>query len=290
MKLLRYGNIGYEKPGILDSEGRIRDLSHHVADITPDCIDVVARLDPRSLPLVTGNPRLGVPVARVGKIVAIGLNYVNHAEEANLPIPSEPIVYLKAISALSGPSDQVILPKNSRKTDWEAELGIVIGSKASYVDEATALNYVAGYCVVNDISEREYQLEHGGTWDKGKGFDTFAPVGPWLVTPDEAGDPQALDIWLDLNGERMQRGNTRAMIFTCAQIISYVSSVMSLHPGDIIITGTPPGAGIGKRPHPVFLKPGDVMTLGISGLGEQRQEVLAWTPSLGLGEAVALTR
>jgi len=279
VKLLRYGAAGYEKPGILDSDGRIRDLSNYIADITPACIETIAHLDTRLLPLVGDSPRLGVPVAHVGKIVAIGLNYSDHAEETNQQIPTEPIVYLKAISSLSGPSDPVMLPKNARKADWEAELGIVIGSKASYVDEATALDYVAGYCVVNDVSEREYQFERGGTWDKGKGFDTFAPVGPWLVTPDDVGDPQALDIWLDVNGERMQSGNTSAMIFTCAQIISYVSSVMSLHPGDIIITGTPPGAGIGQKPHAVFLKPGDVMSLGVSGLGEQRQEVVAWQPA-----------
>jgi 2,4-didehydro-3-deoxy-L-rhamnonate hydrolase len=281
MKLLRYGPAGYERPGLVDSDGRIRDLSSQITDITPDYLDPaslarLSRLDPRSLPIVDQNPRLGVPVAQIGKIVAIGLNYVDHAEEANLPIPREPLVFLKATNSLSGPADPVMLPRESRKGDWEVELGIVIGRRASYVEEGEALDYVAGYCVVNDVSEREYQFERGGSWDKGKGFNTFGPVGPWLVTSDEAGDPQNLDMWLDVNGLRMQTGNTRTMIFGCAKLVSYVSCLMSLLPGDIITTGTPPGVGMGKKPSPIFLKPGDVMSLGIAGLGEQRQDVLAW--------------
>ena len=223
-----------------------------------------------------GTPRLGVPLARVGKFVAIGLNYVDHAVEADLPVPKEPVAFLKATTSLSGPNDAVMLPKDSTRGDWEVELGIVIGRRASYVAEADALDHVAGYCVVNDVSEREYQLERGGTWDKGKGCDTFGPVGPWLVTADEVGDPQALDLWLDVNGRRMQTGNTRTMIFGCAAVVSYVSRFMTLMPGDIITTGTPPGVGMGKKPSPIYLKPGDVMALGIEKLGEQRQEVVAW--------------
>jgi 2,4-diketo-3-deoxy-L-fuconate hydrolase len=281
MKLLRYGPAKHEKPGMLDSEGRIRDLSGHIGDITPDCLAPaslarLAKCDPKSLPLVHGNPRLAVPVAQVGKVVAIGLNYVDHAAEANLAIPKEPLVFLKATSSVSGPGDPVMLPRDSRKSDWEVELGIIIGRRASYVEEDDALDYVAGYCIVNDVSEREYQLERGGSWDKGKGFDTFGPLGPWLVTPDEVGDPQALDMWLDVNGKRMQTGNTRTMIFGCATLISYVSRLMTLLPGDLITTGTPPGVGMGKKPKPVYLKPGDVMTLGIAKLGEQRQQVVAW--------------
>ncbi|UHC14824.1 fumarylacetoacetate hydrolase family protein [Methylobacterium currus] len=281
MKLLRYGPAGQEKPGLLDAEGRIRDLSGHLADLGPDALgpEALARLaaiDPGSLPVVEGAPRLGTPVADVGKFIAIGLNFADHAAESNLPVPKEPIVFMKAISSLSGPNDPVMLPKDSVKSDWEVELGIVIGRRASYVEEAQALDHVAGYCLVNDVSEREYQIERGGTWDKGKGCDTFGPVGPWLVTSDEVGDPQALDMWLDLNGRRMQTGNTRTMIFTCAQIVAYVSRFMTLMPGDIITTGTPPGVGMGMKPEPVFLKAGDVMTLGIEKLGEQRQDVTAW--------------
>ncbi|AWB20421.1 FAA hydrolase family protein [Methylobacterium currus] len=281
MKLLRYGPAGQEKPGLLDAEGRIRDLSGHLADLGPDALgpEALARLaaiDPGSLPVVEGAPRLGTPVADVGKFIAIGLNFADHAAESNLPVPKEPIVFMKAISSLSGPNDAVMLPKDSVKSDWEVELGIVIGRRASYVEEAQALDHVAGYCLVNDVSEREYQIERGGTWDKGKGCDTFGPVGPWLVTSDEVGDPQALDMWLDLNGRRMQTGNTRTMIFTCAQIVAYVSRFMTLMPGDIITTGTPPGVGMGMKPEPVFLKAGDVMTLGIEKLGEQRQDVTAW--------------
>jgi 2-keto-4-pentenoate hydratase/2-oxohepta-3-ene-1,7-dioic acid hydratase in catechol pathway len=281
MKLLRYGPAGRERPGLLDAEGRIRDLSAHLPDLGPDALAperlaALARLDPSSLPLVEGAPRLGVPVAGVGKFIAIGLNYADHAAESNLPIPTEPVVFTKAISSLSGPNDPVMLPRDSVKGDWEVELGIVIGRRAAYVEEAEALAHVAGYCLVNDVSEREFQIERGGTWDKGKGCDTFGPVGPWLVTADEVGDPQDLDMWLDLNGRRMQTGSTRTMIFGCAEIVSYVSRFMTLMPGDIITTGTPPGVGMGVKPAPVYLKPGDVMTLGIAKLGEQRQEVVAW--------------
>jgi 2,4-didehydro-3-deoxy-L-rhamnonate hydrolase len=292
MKLLRYGLLGQERPGLLDSDGRIRDLSRDVADIGPDGLTSaglagLAKLDPRSLPLVDGTPRLGVPVARVGKFIAIGLNFVDHAAESNLPIPKEPVVFTKATSSLTGPNDRVMLPKDSAKSDWEVELGVVIGRRASYVEQTEALDHVAGYCVVNDVSEREYQLERGGTWDKGKGCDTFGPVGPWLVTKDEVPDPQVLAMWLDVNGKRMQTGNTRTMIFGVAEIVSYLSRFMTLLPGDIVTTGTPPGVGMGIKPEPIFLKPGDVMTLGIEGLGEQRQEVIAWQrtgggPSNGL--------
>ncbi len=292
MKLLRYGLSGQERPGLLDSDGRIRDLSRDVADIGPDCLTSarlagLAKLDPCSLPLVDGTPRLGVPVARVGKFIAIGLNFVDHAAESNLPIPKEPVVFTKATSSLAGPNDRVMLPKDSAKSDWEVELGVVIGRRASYVEQTEALDHVAGYCVVNDVSEREYQIERGGTWDKGKGCDTFGPVGPWLVTKDEVPDPQALAMWLDVNGKRMQTGNTRTMIFGVADIVSYLSRFMTLLPGDIVTTGTPPGVGMGIKPEPIFLKPGDVMTLGIEGLGEQRQEVIAWQrtgggPSNGL--------
>ena len=281
MKLLRYGPLGQEKPGLLDGEGRIRDLSGHVSDmdgttLSAEGLAKLAALAPESLPLVEGEPRLGVPVAKIGKFIAIGLNYADHAAESNLPIPSEPVVFTKAISSLNGPNDPVMLPKDSVKGDWEVELGIVIGRRAAYVSEEEALGHVAGYCLVNDVSEREYQIERGGTWDKGKGCDTFGPVGPWLVTADEVGDPQSLDLWLDVNGKRMQTGNTRTMIFTCAHIVSYLSRFMTLMPGDVITTGTPPGVGMGIKPNPVFLKPGDVMTLGIEKLGQQRQDVLAW--------------
>jgi 2-keto-4-pentenoate hydratase/2-oxohepta-3-ene-1,7-dioic acid hydratase in catechol pathway len=282
VKLLRYGPAGQEKPGLLDANDRIRDLSAHVTDIDAAALAPVqlARLgliDPTSLPLVDGAPRLGVPVANVGKFIAIGLNYADHAAESNLPIPAEPVVFTKAISSLSGPNDDVMLPRDSVKGDWEVELGIVIGRRASYVSEADAPSYVAGYCLVNDVSEREFQLERGGSWDKGKGCDTFGPVGPWLVTSDEVGDPQALGMWLDVNGARMQTGTTRTMIFNCAMIVSYVSRFITLMPGDIITTGTPPGVGMGKKPDPVFLKAGDVMTLGIDKLGTQHQRVIAWT-------------
>jgi len=287
MKLVRFGSPGAEKPGLIDDQGRLRDLSDVVADITPgnlsrSTLQKIAAIAPSELPPVAGEPRLGVPVADVGKFIAIGLNYADHAAEANLPLPSEPIVFMKAITSLSGPNDVVVLPKGSKKSDWEVELGIVIGTRASYVERADALAHVAGYCVVNDVSEREYQMERGGTWDKGKGCDSFGPVGPWLVTTDEVSDPQALDVWLDVNGQRMQQGNTRTMIFDCAEIVSYVSHFMTLMPGDIIATGTPPGVGMGKKPAPVFLNPGDVMTLGIEGLGTQRQQTREWSPTSGL--------
>jgi len=278
MKLLRYGPIGEEKPGLLDAEGQIRDLSRVVADLdghalSPAALQKLASIDPKTLPSVSGAPRLGVPVANVSKFIAIGLNFSDHAREANMAIPSEPIVFLKAPSCLCGPNDDVIQPKYSTKMDWEVELGVVIGSKAQYVSVEDALTYVAGYCLVNDVSERNYQLERGGQWDKGKGFDTFGPVGPYLVTPDEVGDVHRLDMWLDVNGERMQSGNTSTMIFDCAKLVSYLSECMTLLPGDIIKTGTPPGVGMGMKP-PRYLKPGDIMTLGIEKLGEQRQRVV----------------
>lgn len=281
MKLVRYGAAGKEKPGLIDQDGKIRDLSGVIADIGPEQLSPkslakLAKLNPAKLPLVKGRPRYGVPVTGVGKFLAIGLNYSDHAEEAGMPIPKEPIMFLKANTSLSGPTDNVMLPKGSKKSDWEVELGIVIGTKAQYVTKKDALNYVAGYCVVNDVSEREYQIERGGTWDKGKGCDTFGPVGPWLVTADEIANPQRLNMWLDVNGQRFQTGNTKTMIFNVATIISYASQFMTLMPGDIITTGTPPGVGMGVKPTPRFLKAGDVMTLGIDGLGEQRQQVVAY--------------
>jgi 2-keto-4-pentenoate hydratase/2-oxohepta-3-ene-1,7-dioic acid hydratase in catechol pathway len=282
MKLLRYGPVGQERPGLLDADNQIRDLSGHIADVdgrtlAPEQLARLSKLDPATLPIVDGSPRLGCPVGSVSKFVAVGLNYADHAAETNAPIPKEPIVFLKSLSAYCGPNDDVRLPRGSKKLDWEVELGIVIGKLARYVPEHEAMDYVAGYCVCNDVSEREYQLERGGTWDKGKGFDTFGPVGPTLVTADELGDPQSLDMWLDVNGERMQTGNTRTMIFGVAALVSYISRIMTLLPGDIITTGTPPGVGMGKRPAPIYLKPGDVMTLGIEKLGTQRQTVRAWS-------------
>jgi 2,4-diketo-3-deoxy-L-fuconate hydrolase len=286
MKLVRYGEEGAEKPGFVDVDGTIRDLSGKLAELTPEALSMaslasLAKVSATSLPAVAGGVRLGVPLAGIGKFIAIGLNYADHAAEANLPLPSEPIVFQKAITSLSGPNDPVVLPKGSKKSDWEVELGIVIGTRASYVERAAALTHVAGYCIVNDVSEREYQMERGGTWDKGKGCDSFGPVGPWPVTADELTDPQNLDLWLDVNGLRMQQGNTRTMIFDCAEIVSYVSRFMTLMPGDIIATGTPPGVGMGKKPGAIYLKPGDVMTLGISGLGTQRQKVREWSAALG---------
>jgi len=281
MKLLRYGPKGQEKPGILDAEGRIRDLSGVVADITPEHLSpeglkALAAVDTGSLPLVDGQPRHGVPVAGVPKFLAIGLNYADHAAESNLPIPPEPILFTKATSCLTGPDDAVMIPRGSEKSDWEVELGVVIGTRARYVTADEALDHVAGYVLVNDVSERAFQKEKGTQWDKGKGCDTFGPVGPWLVTADEVGDPQALDMWLDLNGQRMQTGNTRTMIFDVKTLISYVSEFITLEPGDILTTGTPPGVGEGKSPQ-VFLKAGDVVELGIDKLGRQRQQVVAWT-------------
>jgi 2,4-didehydro-3-deoxy-L-rhamnonate hydrolase len=279
MKLARYGKPGKEKPALVDKEGNLRDLSGVVSTIGPDqlspkALAKLAKIKPEKLPLVKGKPRLGVPFTGSSKFVAIGLNYSDHAAETGSPIPKEPIIFHKTLSSIQGPNDDVMLPKGSVKTDWEVELGIVIGSRTRYVTKKAALNHVAGFVLINDVSEREYQLERGGTWDKGKGCDTFGPIGPWLVTRDEVGDPQKLEMWLDVNGQKMQRGNTKTMIFNCATLISYVSQFMTLLPGDIITTGTPPGVGLGIKPTPVFLKAGDVITLGIAGLGEQQQKVV----------------
>lgn len=278
MKLVRYGNPGKEKPGLIDANGQLRDLSSVVPDIGAAQLGDAAlaklrKLKTDKLPLVRGKPRYGCPVASVGKFIAIGLNYADHAAESNMPIPAEPVVFTKANSCIQGPNDPVMLPKGSVKTDWEVELGVVIGTRARYVSQKDALNYVAGFCVINDVSERAWQLEHGLTWDKGKGFDTFGPIGPWLVTRDEIANVQKLGMWLDVNGQRMQTGNTKTMIFNVAKLVSYVSQLNTLMPGDVITTGTPPGVGMGMKP-PVFLKKGDVITLGIEGLGEQRQEVV----------------
>jgi 2-keto-4-pentenoate hydratase/2-oxohepta-3-ene-1,7-dioic acid hydratase in catechol pathway len=280
MKLCRYGKDGFEKPGMIDGEGKLRDLSKVVAQIGPNELSprglkMLTKVKPESLPVVSNSPRLGVPYVGIGKFIAIGLNYSDHAKESNLPVPTEPIVFSKATSSISGPYDDVIQPKGSTKLDWELELGVVIGTKAQYVAVDKALEHVAGYCVVNDVSERAFQMATS-QWDKGKGFDTAGPIGPWLVTTDEVKDPQALDMWLDLNGKRMQSGNTRTMIFSVAQIVSHVSQYMTLLPGDIITTGTPPGVGMGIKPDPVFLKPGDVLSAGIRGLGEQKQKIVAW--------------
>lgn len=278
MKLCRYGEPGAEKPGLVDASGNIRDLSAHVRDIDGSTLDdaTLARLraiNPDSLPRVAGSPRYGAPVAGVGKFIAIGLNYSDHAKESNMPIPKEPIVFSKATTCIQGPNDGVVLPKGSVKGDWEVELAFVIGRTAKAVSEADALDYVAGYMICNDVSEREWQLERGATWDKGKGFDTFGPIGPWLVTRDEIADPQNLAMWLDVNGKRFQTGNTSTMIFNVRQLVAYVSFLFTLKPGDIITTGTPPGVGMGVKPNPVFLKAGDTMRLGIDGLGEQQQKV-----------------
>ena len=285
MKLMRYGPKGAEKPALVDAQGVVRDLSGVLADITADTLTPqglrrLRELDPASLPMVANPGRTATPWSGMGKFICVGLNYADHAAESNLPVPAEPILFTKAISALMGCNDTVVLPQGSVKSDWEVELGVVIGTKTRYVSEADALKHVAGYCVVNDLSEREYQIERGGTWDKGKGCDTFGPVGPWMVTADEVGDPQALSMWLDLNGARMQTGNTRTMVFGVAHLVSYISRFMTLYPGDLISTGTPPGVGMGKKPHPLFLKAGDEMRLGIAGLGEQQQRVFAWDPAL----------
>lgn len=283
MKLLRYGLSGTEKPGLLDAEGRVRDLSAVIDDLAgdvlaPESLVRLAALDPASLPLVDGVPqqdlRLGPCVGHVGKFICIGLNYADHAAESGMDIPAEPVVFGKWTSAVVGPDDDVEIPRGSAKTDWEVELGVVIGKAGRYIDEADAMDHVAGYCVINDVSERQYQLERGGTWDKGKGCDTFGPLGPWLVTRDEVADPQNLKLWLEVDGHRYQDGNTRTMIFTVREIVSYLSRFMSLQPGDVISTGTPPGVGLGQKP-PVYLKPGQTMKLGIEGLGEQRQLVVA---------------
>jgi ureidoglycolate lyase len=280
MKLLRYGPKGQEKPGLLDAQGKLRDLSKVVADIdgaalSDESLAKLRALDPASLPLVEGNPRLGPCVAKIGKFVCIGLNYADHAAESNLPVPAEPVIFNKWTSAICGPNDDVEIPRGSKKTDWEVELGVVIGKPAKYVDEANALDYVAGYCVINDVSEREWQIERGGTWDKGKGFDTFGPIGPWVVTRDEVADPQNLSLWLEVDGHRYQNGSTKTMVFGVAKLVSYVSQCMSLQPGDVISTGTPPGVGMGVKPNPVYLKPGQTIRLGIEGLGEQTQKTYA---------------
>ena len=284
MKLLRHGPRGQEKPGLLDDQGQVRDLSSLLTDITaatlsPAALERLRGVNVASLPVIEQDT-LGVPWVGMSKFIAIGLNYADHAAESGMPIPKEPIVFMKTVDSAVGCNHAVVLPQGSVKTDWEVELGVVIGSRARYVSEADALAHVAGYCVVNDISEREYQLERGGQWDKGKGCDTFGPVGPWLVTADEVGDPQDLSMWLEVNGHRYQNGSTKTMIFGVAQIVSYLSRFMTLNPGDVITTGTPPGVGMGVKPAPVFLKPGDVMQLGIQKLGEQRQTVHAWDPAL----------
>lgn len=280
MKLLRYGPLGQEKPALLAADGSLRDLSQHLLDISPrtldpQVLDELRALDPATLPKVEGDVRIGAPVAAIGKLVCVGLNYADHAKESNLPVPSEPVLFMKATSAICGPNDAVIIPRGAQKTDWEVELGIVIGRKAQYVERDEALGYVAGYCIVNDVSERAFQHERGGSWDKGKGCDTFAPIGPWLVTADEIDDLRDLDLHLSVNEQTRQQGNTRTMIFAIDEIVSYVSQFMTLNPGDVICTGTPPGVGAGMQP-PQFLKPGDRMRLSISGLGEQCQDVVAW--------------
>ena len=285
MKLLRYGPKGQEKPAMLDSLGQVRDLSGVIADLhasmlTPEGLAPLRALDPARLPLVAQPGRMAPPWAGMGKFVCVGLNYADHAAESGLPVPAEPVLFTKHTSTVIGCNDPVVLPQGSVKADWEVELGVVIGRQARYVSESQALGFVAGYCVVNDVSEREYQLERGGTWDKGKGCDTFGPVGPWLVTTDEVPDPQQLAMWLDVNGQRMQTGNTRTMVFGVAQLVSYISRFMTLYPGDLISTGTPPGVGMGHKPEPVFLKASDKMKVGIESLGEQNQTVYAWDPAL----------
>ena len=282
MKLVRYGKPGKEKPGLIDADGKIRDLSGVIDDIgpaqlSPKVLARLAKIKHDKLPKVRGTPRMGVPFSGASKFVAIGLNYADHAAETGNPIPKEPIVFHKTLSCMQGPDDDVMLPKGSVKTDWEVELGVVIGTRARSVSKKDALNHVVGYCLVNDVSEREWQIERGMTWDKGKGFDTFGPIGPWLVTADEVGNPQKLGMWLDVNGVRQQTGNTKTMIFDVATIVSYCSTLMTLEPGDIITTGTPPGVGMGKKPNPVFLKAGDVITLGIDKLGEAKQAVVKFS-------------
>ena len=285
MKLMRYGAKGAEKPALVDAQGTVRDLSGVVPDITAAMLTVeglkrLRELDASKLPAVANPGRIAPPWSGMGKFICIGLNYSDHAAETGSPIPKEPIIFMKPTSTLVGCNDAVVLPKDSVKTDWEVELGIVIGTKTRYVEKADALKCVAGYCVVNDVSEREYQLERGGTWDKGKGCDTFGPVGPWMVTADEIADPQALSMWLDVNGQRRQNGSTATMIFGAAELVAYVSRFMTLWPGDLITTGTPPGVALGMKPTPVYLKAGDEMKLGIAGLGEQKQKVHAWNEAL----------
>lgn len=276
MKLLRFGNPGSERPGVLDNDGRLRDLSQYISDLRgdallPESLARLRQLDLYSLPLVEGNPRIGACVGGIGKFICIGLNYADHAAETGADIPQEPVVFSKWTSAVVGPNDNVIIPRGSQKTDWEVELGVVIGKGGRYIDERDAMQHVAGYCVINDVSEREYQIERGGTWDKGKGCDTFGPTGPWLVTADEIPDPNALNLWLEVDGKRYQDGNTRTMIFKVPYIISYLSRFMSLQPGNVISTGTPPGVGMGQKPQPVYLRAGQTIRLGIEGLGEQQQ-------------------
>lgn len=285
MKLLRHGAKGHEQPAIVDANGQIRDLSGIVKDIDAATLGraglaALRDVDLSSLPLVANPGRIAPPWTGIGKFICVGLNYADHAAESGMPVPPEPVLFMKATSAVIGPNDAVVLPQESKKSDWEVELGVVIGTAARYVSEADALQYVAGYCVVNDLSEREYQLERGGTWDKGKGCDTFGPIGPWLVTADEVPDPQQLSLWLEVNGRRVQDGSTSTMVFGVAQLVSYISRFMTLYPGDIISTGTPPGVGMGQKPAAVYLQPGDTMRLGIAGLGEQSQTVHAWTPAL----------
>ncbi|MFP8411403.1 MULTISPECIES: fumarylacetoacetate hydrolase family protein [Serratia] len=279
MKLLRYGEPGQERPGMLDAQGRLRDLSQHIADVggtalSPASLAKLRALDSAALPLVEGQPRLGACVGGIGKFICIGLNYADHAAETGAAIPEEPVVFSKWTSAVVGPYDRVEIPRGSQKTDWEVELGVVIGLGGRYISETDAMRHVAGYCVINDVSEREYQIERGGTWDKGKGCDTFGPIGPWLVTADEIADPHSLNLWLEVDGKRYQDGNTSTMIFRIPQIVSYLSRFMSLQPGDVISTGTPPGVGMGQKPQPIYLRAGQTMRLGIEGLGEQRQQTV----------------
>jgi 2,4-didehydro-3-deoxy-L-rhamnonate hydrolase len=281
MKLLRWGPTNREQPGMLDEQGRIRDLSGFVPDLRGECLDPerlrrLAALDPASLPLVEGSPRLGPPIAGIGKILGIGLNYRSHAEETGATPGTEPLVFSKAVTAVSGPNDPIVIPRGSNKTDWEVELAVIVGVRARYVDETSALDHVAGFAVINDVSERAFQKERGGQFVKGKSSDSFAPIGPWLVTPDEIGDPQRLNLWLDVNGRRRQAGNTADMIFSVAYLISHLSQFMTLLPGDVVATGTPAGVGAGCKP-PEFLKPGDIVELGVEGLGRQRQQVVAWS-------------
>lgn len=281
MKLVRYGQIGREKPGLIDAEGKLRDLSGVVPDLVgaylaPQFLDRIKRKRRASLPIVRGKPRLGAPVGRPGNFIGVGLNYTDHAAEAGLPIPTEPILFNKAPNCISGPNDSVVMPKDSTKLDYEVELAIVIGTRASHVSTRAALDHVAGYCLANDVSERAFQMDRQGQWMKGKCAPTFGPLGPWLVTPDEIGDPQRIGLWLDVNGERRQTGTTKKMIFNVKTLVSYISDFMVLDPGDVIVTGTPPGVAMGMKPEPVWLKPGDVVTLGADGLGEQRQEIVAW--------------
>ena len=280
MKLLRYGNPGQEKPGMLDQNGTIRDLSNIVEDIAgdvllPEGLEKLKNLDPDSLPTIEGSPRMGACVSGIGKFICIGLNYSDHAEETGASVPSEPIIFSKATSAICGPDDDIIIPRNSVKTDWEVELGVVIGKPAKYVAESSALDHVAGYCVINDVSEREYQIEREGQWVKGKSCDSFGPTGPWLVTPDEAGDPQNLKLWLEVDGKRYQDGSTNTMVYSVAFLIHYLSQFFTLHPGDVISTGTPPGVGMGQKPDPVYLRPGQTIRLGVEGLGIQTQKTIA---------------